>query len=169
MKIVNIVCSGTLNQQINLNSLLSLDPSIFQYDPEMYHGAYLTLNSGKITLYNSGKYIFVGLKKLSKIDILFNHMKKILSPFLHTELFGFPIIQNIVLTDSLSKSIDLAGLVKYNSKTKSLLNPEKFAGLVYRTKKGTGLIFSNGKIVIMGIKTIEEAEIIRKDILKMLI
>ena len=168
MKIVNIVCSGTFNQEINFNSLLSLDPAIFQYDPEMYSGAYLLVNSKKVTLYKSGKYIFVGLTDFSDIDLQFNRMKKILKPYLIVDRITPPNIQNIVLVDQLPQKINLTLLIQTNRKHNIEYEPENFPGLIFRSQNGTALIFSSGKLVIVGVKSLEAADIVLKAVLSLI-
>jgi len=164
MKIVNIVCSGSFNQNVKLSSLFSLDSTIFQYDPEMHHAAYLTINKRKIIFYPTGKYIFTGLKNFDEISSQFDEMKLILKPFLTVDQFNIPIVQNIVLTTQIPRLIILADLIKRDNDSCLQYNPTKFPAVIFRTNHGTALIFSNGKIVITGIKSIKAAETIKQEI-----
>jgi transcription initiation factor TFIID TATA-box-binding protein len=166
MEIVNIVCSGSLNQEIKFNSLRKLDS--FQYDPEMYHGAYLIINSKKVTLYKNGKYIFVGIKKIDDINAQFNQMKEILSPLLNTNKFGLPQIQNMVIIDQLPKAINLKNLSKKGIDDSFEYKAGRFARLMYKGKKGTVSIFSSGKMVFLGFKSIKDAEFTRAFIMKLI-
>jgi transcription initiation factor TFIID TATA-box-binding protein len=134
----------------------------------MYHGAYLIVNSKKITIYTSGKYIFVGLKNVSDIEKQFKSMKKLLKPFLEIECIQPPITQNIVITDRISESINFLEIVEKKSKFKIEYEPERFPGMIFRNLQGTCLIFRNGKILITGVKSLNDAQLIKNDILEMI-
>ena len=131
MKIVNIICSGSFNQKVKLQSLLSLDPTILEYDPEMHHAAYLIVNGKRIIFYPNGKYIFTGLKNIDEISFQFDAMKLILKSFLNVDLFIFPIVQNIVITTKVPRFIDLVSLMQKSEQNNFQYNPKK---LVVYTK-----------------------------------
>ena len=67
-------------------------------------------------------------------------------------------IQNIVATASLGKDIPLIKLAETLPNTE--YNPEQFPGLVMRIKepKTSALIFSSGKVVCTGARTLEKVE-----------
>lgn len=68
-------------------------------------------------------------------------------------------IQNIVAFTSLGKPVKLKTLIKKVENTE--YNPKQFPGLVYRMNdpKAAALIFSQGKIVCTGTKSIEDLEL----------
>ena len=65
-------------------------------------------------------------------------------------------IQNIVATTSLGKPVSLTKLARTQSNTE--YNPEQFPGLVMRIKdpKTSALIFSSGKVVCTGAKSLKK-------------
>src|SRR3989338_55003 len=77
-------------------------------------------------------------------------------------------IVNIVISSSLEKDIPLEKMAATLSNTE--YNPEQFPGLVIRIKepKTTALIFSSGKIVCTGARTLEEVDRSIQSIIKSL-
>ena len=78
-------------------------------------------------------------------------------------------IVNIVVSTSLEHDIPLEKMAATLSNTE--YNPEQFPGLVIRIKepKTSALIFSSGKVVCTGAKTIEEVELSLQKIIKSLL
>jgi transcription initiation factor TFIID TATA-box-binding protein len=95
-------------------------------------------------------------------------MKKLLKPFLEIECIQPPITQNIVITDRISESINFLEIVEKKSKFKIEYEPERFPGMIFRNLQGTCLIFRNGKILITGVKSLNDAQLIKNDILEMI-
>jgi len=77
-------------------------------------------------------------------------------------------VENIVATASLGIRISLKSLVEHLEGTE--YEPEQFPGLVYRIKdpKAATLIFSTGKIVCTGARTVEDVTIVIKKVVKVL-
>jgi len=77
-------------------------------------------------------------------------------------------IQNIVATTSLGKDIPLTKLAKTISNTE--YNPEQFPGLVLRVKqpKSAVLVFSSGKLVCTGTKSIAQVKQVIEQVIKTL-
>ena len=77
-------------------------------------------------------------------------------------------VQNIVATTSLGKPVSLTKLAKTQSNTE--YNPEQFPGLVIRIKepKTSALIFSSGKVVCTGARSMDKVEESIKKIIKSL-
>lgn len=77
-------------------------------------------------------------------------------------------IQNIVATAALGKTIDLDKVIEKVENTE--YEPEQFPGIVFRTKdpKAATLIFSSGKIVCTGTRTIGDAEKVVKKVIRLL-
>jgi TATA-box binding protein (TBP) (component of TFIID and TFIIIB) len=164
MEIVNIVCSGSFNQRVRFSSLSSLG-DLFEYDPESYHGAYLRVNSKKVTIYKSGKYIFVGLKKLNEIEKQFKQMKKLLRERLKVSKFSPPKIQNMIIVDKIRTSVDFNNIAYFTNGKCVETKSKKFSYLSYKTPQGRLILFKNGSIVISGVKSLESAENIRMEFL----
>ncbi len=78
--------------------------------------------------------------------------------------FGIKI-ENIVASASLGIKIPLEKMIKYLEGTE--YEPEQFPGLVYRVKdpKAATLIFSSGKIVCTGARSIEDVKKVIKKVI----
>ena len=77
-------------------------------------------------------------------------------------------IVNIVISSSLEKDIPLEKMAATLPNTE--YNPEQFPGLVLRIKepKTSALIFSSGKIVCTGARTMEDVDLSIQSIIKSL-
>ncbi|MBL7169543.1 MAG: TATA-box-binding protein [Candidatus Aenigmarchaeota archaeon] len=77
-------------------------------------------------------------------------------------------VENIVACVALGMRIPLEALVEHLDGTE--YEPEQFPGLVYRVKdpKAATLIFSSGKIVCTGARSIEDVEKVIKKVVKVL-
>lgn len=167
MKIINIVASGDLHQPVDLHAFTSLG-DIFRFDPAKYHGGYISLHGGKATIYRSGKYIFYGIKYLESLPDLWLEFVQILSSFLDMRVATYPSVQNIVGMVELSRNISLTKICAQYSMENVEYEPEVFPGLVWRGQEGTCLIFSSGKILVMGVKSMEQFERVEADVLSQL-
>ncbi|WP_214034553.1 hypothetical protein [Methanospirillum sp.] len=157
MIITNIVASGDLHQSIDLDTLRSLGP-IYTYNTEIYHGGYILLTHCKATVYRSGKYIFTGLKNPDNLETAWKEFTSVLAPFVDISLAAPPAIRNIVILENYGEKINLTRICNSASLENMEYEPEQFPGLIYRMKKGTALLFSSGKIVIVGVRSMKEAE-----------
>lgn len=77
-------------------------------------------------------------------------------------------IQNIVATTSLEKPVPLTKLAKTNPNTE--YNPDTFPGLVLRIKepKSAVLVFSSGKLVCTGTKSVAQVKQVVEEVIKQL-
>jgi len=166
MKIVNIVCSGNLNQSVPFHRLLELPGSIYAYNPEVYHGAYILLSRGKATIYRSGRYIIYGLTSLDDIDRSYQEFLTLLSPIIDPALASPPKVKNLVGMDDFRIKISLSRLVVALHLEHVEYEPEQFPGLIYRGNSGTALIFSSGKVVFVGFKDLGSMEAFASGLLK---
>jgi len=147
MEIINIVATGDLGEEINLNDLSLMLPTKFRYDPKVYHCGYLKVDNKSISIFSSGKYIMLGLKSRDEVNKLFSKMVDVLEPLDMTP--KPPTISNIVVFDGIDRKLDLNKLAIYFGLEKVTYEPESFPGLVYRNKR-TFNIYSTGKILSFG-------------------
>ena len=112
--------------------------------------------SGRVTVFLSGKMISTGAKSTVKsieqlqqtIDLLVN--AKFIKP-----IKLIPTIQNIVSTMDVENRIDLKNLSLVVPKI--IYEPHQFPGAIFRTsQRPVCLIFSTGKVVIVGSKSERE-------------
>ncbi|ASJ15076.1 TBP family protein [Thermococcus radiotolerans] len=155
-KIANIVVSGHLGTPLNLESLVTLDN--FFYDPEYYHGGYLKLDNGlTVTIYRSGKYIIPGIKRLEDIETSFRGLVKYLAPYIDPSKVQKPQIRNLVISGDFHRTFALETLALKLPNVE--YNPEQFPGLIVKLRGSiTLLLFSSGRFVIVGAKSLEEVE-----------
>src|SRR5208337_4827516 len=161
INIENVVATGNLHQNIDLNSIVRVFPGV-EYRPEQFPGLVYRLQKPKTTtlIFGSGKMVCTGAKSerqahkavMKVVDELNRNGIVILSkPEIQ--------IQNIVASVGLGGHIDLEK-VTYSLK-RTMYEPEQFPGLIYRMDdpKVVILIFSTGKLVCTGAK--KEAEVHR--------
>jgi transcription initiation factor TFIID TATA-box-binding protein len=161
INIENVVATGALHQNIDLNSIVRVFPGV-EYRPEQFPGLVYRLNKPKSTtlIFASGKMVCTGAKSerqarkavMRVVDELNRNGIVIL---------GKPEIQiqNMVASVGLGGHIDLEK-VTY-SLQRTMYEPEQFPGLIYRMDdpKVVILIFGSGKLVCTGAK--KETEVHR--------
>ncbi len=161
ISIENVVASATLNQRIDLNSIVRIFPGV-EYRPEQFPGLVYRLKKPKTAtlIFSSGKMVCTGAKseRLARkaITKVVDELKRG-----GIVILGKPEIQiqNIVSSAGLGGKIDLEK-VTYSLK-RTMYEPEQFPGLIYRMDdpKVVILIFASGKLVCTGAK--KEAEVPR--------
>jgi transcription initiation factor TFIID TATA-box-binding protein len=154
INIQNVVASATLNQKIDLNSVVKSYPGV-EYRPEQFPGLVFRLKKPKTAtlIFSSGKMVCTGAKseKLARRAVMtvVKELKK--SGII---IIGKPDlkIQNIVSSVSLGGKVDLELAVSKLGKT--MYEPEQFPGLIYRMDepKVVILIFASGNLVCTGAK-----------------
>jgi transcription initiation factor TFIID TATA-box-binding protein len=154
INIENVVATGNLHQNIDLNSIVRVFPGV-EYRPEQFPGLVYRVKKPKTTslIFGSGKMVCTGAKSerqahkavMKAVDELNRNGIVIL---------GKPEIQvqNIVASAGLCGYIDLEK-VTYSLK-RTMYEPEQFPGLIYRMEdpKVVILIFASGKLVCTGAK-----------------
>jgi len=161
INIENVVATATIHQNIDLNSIVRIFPSV-EYRPEQFPGLVYRLRKPKATtlIFASGKMVCTGAKSerqarkavMKVVDELKRNGIVILSkPEIQ--------VQNIVASVGLGGYIDLEKLT-YSLK-RTMYEPEQFPGLIYRMDdpKVVILVFSSGKLVCTGAK--KETEVHR--------
>lgn len=165
VQVVNVVGSGKLPVEIDVKALATdIGPPEAEYDPAKYHGMYLRLDQEGplITLYRSGKYIVTGADSTEEAiqyrDKLFNRLTQF--GIIETGQGNDFSIQNIVCTDELDTSLNLSALSIGLGLEVTEYEPEQFPGLIYRPTHSpcVMLLFASGKVLIMGIETVDEAQ-----------
>lgn len=160
-KIVNVVATASLEQQIDLAELGQFK-EIF-HDSNVYGGrvAYFKKPNmtGKVSIFPSGKMISIGTKNERDAFKELENAKDFLikREFIKPTLIQ-PKTQNIVLTMDFQKPINIEELiVDY----KVIYEPEQFPGAILRINqpyKATVLIFASGKIVLTGLNDTNQIE-----------
>jgi len=158
ISIENVVASATLNQNIDLNSVVKAFPSV-EYRPQQFPGLVFRLKKPKTAtlIFGSGKMICTGAKseRLAKTAI-----NKVVRELKNNGIVirRKPTIKvvNMVASASFGVRIDLEKAVYRLGRT--MFEPEQFPGLIYRMDEPRVviLVFATGKIVCTGAKREEE-------------
>ena len=173
VKVVNVVGSGSLSIEIDLDAL-SADISTAEYNPANYHGMYLRFaeDAPLVTLYRSGKYIITGAHST---DELFEIRRKILEQFIEIGIISDDIddefsIQNFVCQGDTGRTVNLSAAAIGLGLERTEYEPEQFPGLVYRPDEYDCvlLLFGSGKVVITGAPEVSIADQAFTDLLKRL-
>jgi transcription initiation factor TFIID TATA-box-binding protein len=161
INIENVVATGALHQNIDLNSIVRVFPGV-EYRPEQFPGLVYRLKKPKATtlIFSSGKMVCTGAKSERQAR---KAVMKVVDDLKRNGIviLGKPEIQiqNMVASAGLGGHIDLEK-VTYSLK-RTMYEPEQFPGLIYRMEdpKVVILIFSTGKLVCTGAK--KETEVHR--------
>jgi len=155
IKIVNIVCSTSLEHDVHLIKLAETLPNT-EYNPEQFPGLVMRIRDPKTSalIFSSGKIVCTGAKSMAKVRESINKIIK------NIEKIGIKIkikpkikVQNMVASGSIHMDLNLNVLAM--SLENSEYEPEQFPGLVYKLPgtRATFLLFSNGKIVCTGTRS----------------
>jgi transcription initiation factor TFIID TATA-box-binding protein len=156
--IQNVVASVTLEQNIDLGSIVRVFPGV-EYRPESFPGLVFRLRKPKTAtlIFRSGKMVCTGAKSERQ------SRKAVMKVVDELKRNGIVIagnpeirIQNIVASVVLGGFIDLEKTIY--SLERTMYEPEQFPGLIYRMNdpKVVILIFSSGNLVCTGAKKEEE-------------
>jgi len=163
MKISNIIATVELGEPFDIAFLNKNIPGTIK-DPKVHWLKYrIPDNNSYVAFYQSGKFMvnansfeqiekktkFV-LEKIEKIGILTTNWKL--------------KIHNLVISDSIDLPCTLERLVENLDPKKASFEPEQFPALVYKEWGASFLIFSTGRVILTGTKSIGQA----KDVLEKL-
>lgn len=156
IKIVNIVCTADVKQEIDLN--LFYKHKYLSANLDLYSCGYVKTKNmvGRVTVFRTGKMISVGTKN---IESAFKELRiacRILKKYNMIKNFYMrPKIQNIVSSIDLERKIDIEKSARLLPNT--MYEPEQFAGIILRLSRSmVALIFASGKIILTGGKSYED-------------
>jgi transcription initiation factor TFIID TATA-box-binding protein len=156
VEVENVVATADLKQHLDLNAILEVTPGA-RYSPERFPGLIYRLKKPRTTtlLFASGKMVCTGAKSTRSANTAITQVINQLSD--HGIVIitkPTPQIENIVASANLNGTIDLENAAQQLHKT--LYEPEQFPGLIHRMNnpKTVFLIFTNGKIVCTGTRTV---------------
>lgn len=177
IEVANIVASGKFDVELDLaavaEDLRKLDNLISEVEHSRRKGnrllIYFVNNSGLCILAPSGVYVFNGVDTNEKIEDANKKLRKSLSRLgiisgtdpSEDEIIEKLSVRNIVCTADLGREVNLDAVSVELGFENIEYEPEQFPGLVYKPqeKNHTILIFSTGKILIMGIQSEETARV----------
>jgi len=158
LNIVSTVTICTLDQKLDLQKLSTkIDGAIlpkkggslvkFRMKPENYY----------IAFYKTGKILITGIKSLEEINCTAQKILKILAKAgIVIQIVKIEIV-NIVCLGAIHLNKTLECVVGILDSSDVSYEPEQFPGLIYKNWGATFLLFSSGKVVLTGIKDLENA------------
>ena len=164
VEVVNVVASGSLGVELDLEAIAGDLDDIVDYDPDKYPGAYFRFGDSAplITLYRTGKYIVTGANSEKEAHTIRGEFLNILTdhgilPSAEDEWFQ---VQNYVCISDIGENVNLSAIAIGLGLEVTEYEPEQFPGLVYRPPDHDCvlLVFGSGKTIITGAKNIEAAE-----------
>ncbi len=157
-EVVNVVATADLQQRVSLTDISHLPHTL--HDQEIYGGrvAYLKTPEmhGKVTIFPSGKLISVGTRSSQQAEEDIQTTGQLLLADNLIEPVELTItVRNLVAVLTLPETVDLENFASENN---VIYEPEQFPGAIIKTTqpKATHLVFSSGKIVISGTRSIQE-------------
>jgi len=162
--VVNVVASGALDVELDLETVARELDDIVDYDPEKYPGAYFRFGDDEplITLYRTGKYIITGASSEAESERLREEFLGLLDRhgIVSSAEDAWFTVQNYVCVADLERSVNLSALAIGLGLEVTEYEPEQFPGLVYRPDdhECVLLVFATGKVVITGAANVDTAE-----------
>lgn len=160
LKIENIVASGAIADSIDLADV-SGKVANCELNQKRFPGAVFRLENPKIAslIFSSGKVVLTGIRDeetLTRgIALIIAAMKDA-----GVKTYSEPrvAVTNIVCSYDIGKNINLNKVVITLNLENIEYEPEQFPGLVYRIRdpKVVALLFSSGKIILTGGRTLDE-------------
>ena len=160
LKIENIVASGVIAESIDLVELSDKVENC-ELNKKRFPGAVYRIADPKIAslIFSSGKVVLTGIRNQKALtDGLAIIIKSLNGAGIKTLKEPKVAVTNMVCSYDLGKYINLNKIVVTLNVENIEYEPEQFPGLVYRIKdpKIVVLIFSSGKIILTGGKTLED-------------
>ena len=160
LKIENIVASGVIAESIDLVALSEKIENC-ELNKKRFPGAVFRINEPKIAtlIFSTGKIVLTGIRNdkalADGLAIVIKSLKKAgIKPLKEPKI----AVTNMVCSYNLGTRINLNKIVVTLNVENIEYEPEQFPGLVYRIKdpRIVALIFSSGKIVLTGGKTLDD-------------
>lgn len=162
--VVNVVGSGSLGIELDLEQVTRDLGSIANYDPNKYPAMYVRFDEEAplVTVYRTGKYITTGA---DSEDEAYSTRKQLLNLLSDMEILEeaedeWFRIQNLVCTDDLGGTLNLGALAIGLGLEHTEYEPEQFPGLIYRPPGVSYviLIFATGRIIVTGVRDLKTSK-----------
>lgn len=159
--IENIITYAQIADEIDIEEIAGRLPE-FKYNPDEFLGLTLKLENpnAAVLLLPNGKAICTGAKKIEDAETAINKLiNKIKGIEIKVKKKPKVETQNIIASVDLKKELNLDLISKDLLLENIDYEPKQFPGLIYRIDDigASLLLFSSGKIICTGVKTIEEA------------
>jgi len=157
MKISNIVATVKMVAPFDISYLMQNIPGT-EKDPKVHWLKYrIPKNNSYVAFYQSGKFL-VTAKSFEQIVNNVNYvLSQLMKIGISTNEWKLEI-HNLVIVDSIDLQCSVEKLVVNMDAKKSSFEPEQFPALIYKDWDVSFLLFSTGKVVLTGAKSLEQAE-----------
>ncbi len=160
IKIVNIVASAQIGEDIDLNRI-DREVKGAVYKQKQFPGLVLRVREPKTAtlIFRSGKIICTGSKSVKDVNRAIKQVVNILSDLGISVIQNSEIkVQNIVASADLGVNLNLNAIAIGLGLENVEYEPEQFPALVYRLSnpRVVMLIFGTGRVVITGGKSIDD-------------
>ncbi|ABN57183.1 TATA binding protein of transcription factor TFIID [Methanoculleus marisnigri JR1] len=160
LKIENIVASGVIADAIDLENVSDKIKNC-ELNTKRFPGAVYRIEKPKIAslIFSSGKVVLTGIRNNQDLhEGLGIIMQSLRDAGVNTYDEPQVAVTNIVCSYDMGKYINLNKVVITLNLENIEYEPEQFPGLVYRIEdpKIVALLFSSGKIILTGGKTVED-------------
>lgn len=159
-KLENLVVSVSINERINLEQFARKAKDI-EYDPDHFPGAIYRMKEPRVSalIFSSGKVNCTGARHWDEIPIIVKQLEKKFNEGGIKPKQLESTVQNLVVSANLGYevNIDIAATELDNVE----YEPEQFPGLIFRVRdpKCVALVFTSGKINVVGAKEWENIDI----------
>jgi transcription initiation factor TFIID TATA-box-binding protein len=165
-QIRNVISTADLKQSVDAAQFVNYTWGTYDLQ---YHGGrcgYIKDEHmhGRVSVFLSGKMISTGAKTISES---INQLQRAMAILVYNKYISpvklVPKVQNIVATVNLGNGIDINKLAE--ELPRITFEPEQFPAIIFRTIQGpVCLIFSSGKLVIVGSKSEKQISICVKNL-----
>jgi transcription initiation factor TFIID TATA-box-binding protein len=157
MKISNIVATVKLAAPIDIGYLNQNIPGTVK-DPKVHWLKYrIPENNSYVAFYQSGKFLITA-KSFEQIDKNVKYVLAVLKKIgISTNDWKLEI-HNLVIGDTIDLPCTIEQLVANMDAKKSSFEPEQFAALIYKDWGVSFLLFSTGKVILTGAKSLKQAD-----------
>jgi transcription initiation factor TFIID TATA-box-binding protein len=160
--IENIVCFIKIADSFDINNLSNNIPDA-TYNPSEFEGLSIRYNQPKTAaiIISNGKIVCTGAKEIKDAKITFNKtIDKINDTGLSIKKDFVIKIDNVVASVNLYKNLHLSSIAKGLILKNVSYKPKNFPGLIYKRKHSDAvtILFSSGKIICTGARSIDEAK-----------
>ncbi|MHA7648075.1 TBP family protein [Nitrosopumilus sp. S4] len=156
IEISNTVCTADLKQEVDISSFNEYE--FLNSNLDLYSCGYIKDGTmiGKVIVFGNGKLISIGTKSPDQSKKELERASHILQKYKLTKYTKIKSnIRNIVARFDLKRKLPIEKLAR--TIPKSLYEPEQFPALIFRIHGNcTIMLFSSGKGIITGTKSIDE-------------
>jgi len=163
INVENVVASTKLADEFDLHKI-EAELEDAEYNKEKFPGlVYRTKNpKAAFLIFTSGKVVCTGAKNAEDVHLVITNMAEMLKSIGIENIYSEPMInvQNMVASADLGTKLNLNAITLGLGMEYVEYEPEVFPGLVYRIKVPPTVvrIFSSGKLVVTGGKTVNDCE-----------